>query len=253
VPVEKILTGSTIARKYVSREQVLVVRAMQINRIARFVANTLVLTFLFFTSSAHASDVSKFEIYGVRLYMSGEQVVRTIKAKFGEKVPFRITRQRGVFIKGQVFSTLSLHHGDYDLEVTFHDALPDADTQPEQVSNVTLKSKSYVFEGAKSTEQWGKVEQEFIDDVLAQYDEPDNFVVCNQIGCPVLKQGRPEWCRMPKKYDGCIFQPTMRESFTRDGGVVFELVLENPNAQRDIEYYQQTHVPDQHLSSSPFK
>ena len=203
------------------------------------------------------TDISTLDIYGVRLGMSGEEVAHALRGRFGEKVPLDIRKANGVF-KRRVFDTIAMQRGDYSLEVTFQAALPETQPQPEQVSRVELKSKGYAFEG-DSTKQRGIVEQEFIDAVMAKYPPPDGFKICILEGCPTLKQGSPYWCHHPVNNtdDPCPHQETMYEIVLNDTGssndVYFELVLENPFAERDVEDYWRTHPKKQHLSSSPFK
>lgn len=127
--------------------------------------------------SASATDVSKLDVGGVRIYMSAEEAIEAIKARYGQAAQFEIGDKRVSRLNSsvQIVNRIRVKFEQYSLAISLVERLPAEEKRPEAVYEVTL----YGATTANDRETLGKA-------AIAKYGLPDTSV-----------DRHPAWCSAP--------------------------------------------------------
>lgn len=131
------------------------------------------------SSAAHAFDPTKADIAGIRLYQSKDQVIATLKKRYGPAVKLDITMASRLLGPGERVGAISVEDRGYLLDIVFAETVPPHNTKGEAVWAVSYTPVSYAAEKKRSG---------FRDSVMAKY------------GPPTVSPdaAHAQWCEIPK-------------------------------------------------------
>lgn len=131
------------------------------------------------SSAALAFDPTKADVAGIKLYQSKDQVIATLKKRYGPAVKLDITMASRLLGPGEQVGTISLEDRGYLLDIAFAETVPPHSTKGEVVWAVSYGPVSYAAEKKRSG---------FRDSVMAKY------------GPPTVSPdaAHAQWCEIPK-------------------------------------------------------
>ncbi len=123
----------------------------------------------------HTTDVRKFDIDGVRLYMTPEETSAALRARFGSAIKISPDRSQSAFRSGATFvSAVTYRDKQYDLTVEFAEPTPDTASREPVAYRVAIELRhdmvsEFDARGSAGHENYEKLDEE----VLQKYGPPD--------------------------------------------------------------------------------
>lgn len=135
--------------------------------------------------AAFAFDPTKADIEGIRLYQSKDQVIATLKKRYGPAVKFQTIMADRLLSPERMVGTISLNVRGYLLDISFAERIPPHNTKGETVWTVSYLPTSYAPENER---------YHFRDSILAKYGTPT--------ASP--DAAHAEWCQVPKSGNNAV-------------------------------------------------